>query len=390
MRRALATLLLAAACGKGDGGAGAGSAAGSADGSGAGSATTIVVDKLEAGCAADDLESCRNLGVLYSEGAGVPKDMRRAAALLAKACNGTQGPAAPGSAGTGSAAAAGPPAAPGAATPEPPATGTGSAGTASQAGSAAAPGAAGPSGALVSATVGPNGANLAACTHLALLMSEGLGVPKDIPGAVEVYARTCDAGYGLACRNLGLMLRDGHGVPADLAAALLLLDRACRYQAPFACTNAGDTDAMLAALDEKIGGGADLADGTLVHGAVARMLNEATTAAGSGSGSGVRVGLTKAMREAATREAAEHWETMRTHYQFGCSSNEASACRQIGLAYARGTGFPRSMGAAEVWIRKACDLKDDEACRLLAPAAGSGSAQGSASAQGSGSAAPTR
>lgn len=233
----------------------------------AGAATQQVIAQLDMQCAADDLEACRNLGVLFSEGVGVAIEPRRAQALFAKACNGK---------------------------------------------------------------------NLASCNHLALLLAEGRAITRDLSKAVAIFVETCEAGYGLACRNLGLLLRDGRGTPPDLARAATFLDRACTLGAPYACTNAGDLDALLAS---------------------------------------------KAADAAA---AAPHAKAMLAHYQHGCSSKEASACRQIGVAYLRGAGVRASEPAAIVWLVKACELGDADACKLIGkgPAAGAGSA-GSGTAAGS-------
>src|SRR5438445_374591 len=44
--------------------------------------------RFDKSCAGGDLEACRNLGVMYSEGTGVSADPRRATSLFAKACDG--------------------------------------------------------------------------------------------------------------------------------------------------------------------------------------------------------------------------------------------------------------------------------------------------------------
>src|ERR1700761_4285482 len=43
---------------------------------------------LDKACAAGDLESCRELGVMYQDGTGVSVDSRRATQLFNQACNG--------------------------------------------------------------------------------------------------------------------------------------------------------------------------------------------------------------------------------------------------------------------------------------------------------------
>jgi len=65
---------------------GGGSGSGSTGASG--SASVQVAGAFDQKCVAGDLEACRNLAVMYTEGVGVQRDERRAAALFAQACNG--------------------------------------------------------------------------------------------------------------------------------------------------------------------------------------------------------------------------------------------------------------------------------------------------------------
>ena len=251
-------------------------------------------------CAAGDLESCRQLGVMYQDGTGVSVDSRRATQLFNQACN---------------------------------------------------------------------GGNVAACNNLGLNLAEGIGVDRNAARAIDVYQKACDGGVLLACRNLGLMLRDGHGgATPDLPRAAQLLDKACKANITFACKNAGDLDAMVAA-----------------------------------------------------KSTPTRWKQALAHYKQGCEAGDSTACRQIGMLYLDGKGLAKSTNAATVWLeracvgddafacrvfgamlvqgigvakidiergkqlmQRACDAKDDEACRLVAEvdrqlgSAGSGSGWGSA------------
>ena len=214
---------------------------------GSGSADpAVLAAQFDKKCVGGDLEACRNLGVMYSEGTGVSPDPRRATALFGQACT---------------------------------------------------------------------GGNLSACNHLGLALAEGMGVDKNPQRAADVYQKACDGGYKLSCRNLGLMLRDGRGVPQDLARAETLLDKACKGNVPFACTNAGDLDAAMA---QKAGG-----------------------------------------------SPAGHWKSAINHYKSGCDAGDPTACRAIGLAYLEGKGLPKSPSAAAVWLERACLPDDPVACRLL-------------------------
>jgi hypothetical protein len=55
---------------------------------GSGSSSAQVAEAFDKKCVGGDVEACRNLAVLYTEGVGVTKDLKRAAALFAQACSG--------------------------------------------------------------------------------------------------------------------------------------------------------------------------------------------------------------------------------------------------------------------------------------------------------------
>jgi TPR repeat protein len=50
-------------------------------------AVAAALTALETGCAGDDPEACRNLGVIYAEGKGVVADPARAAGYYRQACD---------------------------------------------------------------------------------------------------------------------------------------------------------------------------------------------------------------------------------------------------------------------------------------------------------------
>jgi TPR repeat protein len=157
-----------------------------------------------------------------------------------------------------------------------------------------------------------NGGNMAACSALALEYLEGPSSERNPKAAVEMYQKACTGGFKPACRNLGLVLRDGRGVPPDPVGASLLLDKACRGGVPLACTYAGDLDTVLAA----------------------------------------KLGPSR-MKQAIG------------HYKQGCEAGDPTACRQLGVVYLEGKGTPKSATAAAVWLQRACLPDDPVACRLL-------------------------
>ena len=65
-----------------------------------------------------------------------------------------------------------------------------------------------------------------ACYDLGLSRAEGYGVPRDAAGAVEAYAKACDASVAAACNALAGAYVTGAGVPLDPTRAVALFGRA--------------------------------------------------------------------------------------------------------------------------------------------------------------------
>ena len=111
-----------------------------------------------------------NLGLLYQNGQGVPKDLRKAAELYQKAAN--QG-------------------------------------------------------------------NAAAQNNLGWLYENGQGVPKDLKKAAELYQKAADQGNAAAQNNLGSLYENGQGVPKDSKKAAELYQKAADQGNAFAQNNLG-------------------------------------------------------------------------------------------------------------------------------------------------------
>lgn len=203
-----------------------------------------VAARLDKQCVGGDLEACRNLGVMYSEGVGVSPDPKRATALFAQACNGKNL-----SACNHLALAV--------------AEGIGverdperAAGLYQQA---------------------CDGGYKMACRNLGLMLRDGRGVPADADRAAKLLATACDgkvpfactnagdldamlaakasgaaanahwkraiahykqgceAGDPTGCRQIGIAYLEARGLPRSTAAASVWFERACVADDPIAC-----------------------------------------------------------------------------------------------------------------------------------------------------------
>ena len=67
----------------------------------------------------------------------------------------------------------------------------------------------------------------------------GLGVPKDLGKAAELYQKAADQGNALAQNNLGWLYQNGQGVPKDLGKAVELYQKAADQGNAFAQNNLG-------------------------------------------------------------------------------------------------------------------------------------------------------
>ena len=156
---------------------------------GAGSATKQVLEALDQKCTAHDLESCRNLAVLYSEGLGVTPDRTRAAELFGRACDGSN-LAACNALALARAEGSGIPRDAASAVPL-----------------------------FEKACDGGYGL---ACRNLGLLLRDGRGIEADLGRAAKVLDRACSLGAPFACTNAGDL---------DASLAPKALDPATTYKA---------------------------------------------------------------------------------------------------------------------------------------------------------------
>jgi serine/threonine protein kinase len=157
---------------------------------------------LDKACAGGNGETCKDLGNMYRDGSGVPKDGSRAAALYSKACDAGNGP---GCTNLGWMYA----------------NGNGVAKDDSRAA------------ALYSKACNANDA--LGCSNLGSHYWNGRGVPQDDSHAAALYSRACDSGNGVGCSSLGLCYGTGRGVGKDLAKARELFIKGCGLGNQWGC-----------------------------------------------------------------------------------------------------------------------------------------------------------
>ena len=206
MKRALFCLLLLAAC----------------KGKAKPDAAPSEAKQLDEACAKNDVEACRNLGVMYAQGRGVERNVERAIALFRIGCDAGNAPAC-NNLGLLLAENVG----------DAPSDSEDAYRKACDGGSALGCRNLG----LVLSRRDPpdtDGARAAftracdaelppACTNLGLLASAA----HEDDRAVQLFQGACDAGDPVGCRYMGMAYLTGRGMPRGTAPARVWLDRAC-------------------------------------------------------------------------------------------------------------------------------------------------------------------
>jgi TPR repeat protein/uncharacterized RDD family membrane protein YckC len=75
--------------------------------------------------------------------------------------------------------------------------------------------------------------------NLGWAYQNGLGVPKDLGKAIELYRKTADKGNAYAQNNLGWLYENGAGVPKDLSKAIELFQKSANQGNAYAQSNLG-------------------------------------------------------------------------------------------------------------------------------------------------------
>jgi serine/threonine-protein kinase len=160
------------------------------------------------------------------------------------------------------------------------------------------------------------------CLELAEALDKGVGAPKDIARAANLYQTACDSGSGVACNDLGVLYAGGDGVTRDALKAFSLYRKGCDNGSPTACVNLG-----------------------------------AMQFEGNGVPKSEDLGTAFFLR--------------------GCEAGDASGCLNLSLAYGSGRGVPRDPTRAFAFADRACTAGNRAGCvqTALAKVSGSGVAK---------------
>jgi hypothetical protein len=91
------------------------------------------------------------------------------------------------------------------------------------------------------------------CGFAGDMYAKGVGVDKDEGKAAGLYLQACDGDFAAGCHNLAGLYEDGRGVEKDGARAVALYERGCQGGLGASCSSAGEmyTNASGVALDTK-------------------------------------------------------------------------------------------------------------------------------------------
>lgn len=184
------------------------------------------------------------------------------------------------------------------------------------------------------------------CHNLGRMKARALGVPKDSPAALEAYDKACEAGYPTSCNNIGIMHYNGEGIPKDYAKAAEYYRRACDMGDSYGCTDLGVLYGKGEGVpkNEPRGGelyrqACDMGDG----------LGCTNLGVQFNNGEGV----------------AKDLERARSFYQMACDRDDPSGCNNLGILYENGGPMPKDLERAKTHYRMACDRELQIACDNL-------------------------
>ena len=179
--------------------------------------------------------------------------------------------------------------------------------------------------------------NPLAQNNLGWLYQNGQGVPKDLKKAVELYQKAADQGNAFGQNNLGWLYQNGQGVPKDLKKAVELYQKAVDQGNALAQTNLGWLYQSGQGVPKDFKKAAELYQKAADQG---NAFAQNSLGWLYENGQGVPKDL---------RKAAEL-------YQKAADQGNAVAQANLGWLYENGQGVPKDLGKAAEISRKAAEL----------------------------------
>ena len=189
--------------------------------------------------------------------------------------------------------------------------------------------------------------NAYAQNNLGLLYQNGEGVPKDLGKAVELYQKSADQGNAFGQSNLGFLYQNGEGVPKDLGKAIELYQKSANQGNAFGQSNLGWLYQNGEGVPKDLGKAIELYQKSANQGNAFAQRNLGWLYQ---SGEGVPKDL---------RKAAEL-------YQKAANQGNAMAQVSLGWLYQSGQGVPKDLGKAIELYQKAADQGNPPAQTNLA------------------------
>ncbi len=220
-----------------------------------------------------------------------------------------------------------------------------------------------------------------ACTHLAELLEDGLGVAPDDARAAVLFERACTAGKPIACDRLGRHVYVVEGLP-QAARAASLFAMACKGGEPLGCVHLAECRARGQGVEKDLGTAAAtfvehcarLSDGScgsfgglVLQGDDLERAKKLTTPYVAACAKGEALGCARVayMHDRGIVLAGDVKLAFK-HYDLACNGGLATACAQSGWMLINGEGVPKDTVKGTARTFAACDAGSDEACRQSA------------------------
>ncbi|HRI63110.1 MAG TPA: serine/threonine-protein kinase, partial [Polyangium sp.] len=192
-------------------------------------------------------------------------------------------------------------------------------------------------------TLSCNGGDAQSCNAIARMYDDGMGMPKDDVRAAEFFRKSCDRGYSTGCANLGNSFQQGLGVPVNVSEARKLYEKGCDGGSVAACGNLGSL----------------YMDGIDVKQDDERAASLYRKACDGGYGFGCAgLGMLQEQGRTMPKDDAQ----AAALYKRGCDMADVGSCANLGLMVLDGRGVTKDEGRARVLFQQACEGKHSLGC----------------------------